>query len=256
MPRFPGVDPYLESQHFWPDFHTRFITYACDVIADRLPRGYAAQIDERIVLVEPSGDRSATARSHLAVERYAPHTDVASRQATLTLEPVTIPFEELEEVRKTRVEILRWPARQLIAVLELLSPANKVEPGFSAYRAKRVALLGQKVHLIELDLLLGGRRLPMRCPLPPGDYFALVGRADRFPDCQAYHWSIRHPLPMIPVPLHGADADIHLDLAYVYATAHERGRYSQLIDYQAPLEVALDPEDRAWAEALARAPAG
>jgi hypothetical protein len=25
--RFPGVDPYLESQWFWPDFHATFIVY-------------------------------------------------------------------------------------------------------------------------------------------------------------------------------------------------------------------------------------
>jgi hypothetical protein len=22
---FPGVDPYLEGQHYWPDFHASFI---------------------------------------------------------------------------------------------------------------------------------------------------------------------------------------------------------------------------------------
>ena len=34
---FPGVDPYLEMDGFWQDFHARFITHWCDVLADILP---------------------------------------------------------------------------------------------------------------------------------------------------------------------------------------------------------------------------
>ena len=31
MPRpFLGIDPYLEAQGVWGDFHPRFITYLCD----------------------------------------------------------------------------------------------------------------------------------------------------------------------------------------------------------------------------------
>ena len=35
---FPGIDPYLESQGYWPDFHQRFMTYCCDSLNDILPR--------------------------------------------------------------------------------------------------------------------------------------------------------------------------------------------------------------------------
>ena len=50
--RFPGVDPYLESQGFWPDFHARFVNYWCEVLAAKLPENYEARIDERVNLVE------------------------------------------------------------------------------------------------------------------------------------------------------------------------------------------------------------
>jgi hypothetical protein len=43
---FPGVDPYLESQHFWPDFHARFMNYWCEALADQLPENYEARMDE------------------------------------------------------------------------------------------------------------------------------------------------------------------------------------------------------------------
>ena len=48
------------------------------------------------------------------------------------------------------------------------------------------------------------------------------------------------------------DHDIVLDLAAVYATTFERGRYDRSIDYGAPLAIGLDPDDRLWAEALAK----
>ena len=49
---FPGVDPYIEPQGFWPDFHASFITYLRDALADQLPSNYEARIDERVNLVE------------------------------------------------------------------------------------------------------------------------------------------------------------------------------------------------------------
>ena len=33
---FPGIDPYLESQGYWPDFHARFITYCRDALNEIL----------------------------------------------------------------------------------------------------------------------------------------------------------------------------------------------------------------------------
>ncbi|PYS38214.1 MAG: hypothetical protein DMG14_18520, partial [Acidobacteria bacterium] len=37
---FPGVDPYIEAQGFWPDFHASFITYLRDVLMEKLPANY------------------------------------------------------------------------------------------------------------------------------------------------------------------------------------------------------------------------
>lgn len=120
------------------------------------------------------------------------------------------------------------------------------------YNERRLILLFQPVHLVEIDLLIGGQRLPMRDPLPHGDSFALISRAGRWPECQAYAWSIRRQLPRLPIPLLSPDPDITIDLAELYTTAYERGRYAELINYRNPLKLPLAPEDRVWAEELAR----
>ncbi len=115
---------------------------------------------------------------------------------------------EEEERHERWIEIIHRPERSLVAVLELLSPANKEEPGRSDYLAKRNALLRHPVHLVELDLLIGGQRLPLEQNLPPGDYYALVSRGNRRPECQVYHWTMRQPLPAIPIPLLPSDPDV------------------------------------------------
>ena len=58
-------------------------------------------------------------------------------------------------------------------------------------------------------------------------------------------------MPTIPIPLRAPDPDLPLDLADLFATAYERGRYARLIDYGVPLLLPLAPADRSWAEGLA-----
>jgi hypothetical protein len=46
---FPGMDPYLESQGWWQDFHTSSAVYCRSALTADLPDGYVALIgaDER-----------------------------------------------------------------------------------------------------------------------------------------------------------------------------------------------------------------
>ncbi len=262
---FPGMDPYLEGPADWSDFHARFINYWCEAVSGLLPDGYAARIGERVYLVEGPVSNGTPETSEVETRRLiAPDVAVtrttsaalgveAAPSAVATLEPVTIPLLILGEVRETYIEILYRPDRSLVAVLELLSPANKEEPGCGAYLAKRNGLLHQDVHLVELDLLLKGHRLPLRNPLPPGDYYALVSRADRRPDCDVYAWALPRPLPPLPVPLRAPDPDVRVDLQAVFATAYERGRYAREVDYSAPPPVSVSKDALAWVEGRVRA---
>jgi hypothetical protein len=243
---FPGVDPFLESQGYWPDFHASFITYWRDALIDLLPDHYEARMDERINLVELPDEKTRRIEPDVAIERRRLSSPTPPAPAGVaTLEPVTIPLVIEEEQRERYIEIVRRPDRTLVAILEVLSPANKEEPGRSIYLAKRDALLRQNVHLVEVDLLLSGL-LPLRDPLPPGDFYALVARADRRPDCQVYAWTIRQPLPAIPIPLLPPDHDIWVDLAAIFNLTYERGRYARYLDYAASPPAPLKAEDRTW----------
>ena len=231
---FPGFDPYLESPAFWSDFHARFINSWCEAIADALPNEYEAGIGDRVYLVEQDPDGRKLVFPDVAITQGDEDKQMSSQNAVATLEPVTIPLTILEGPRETYIEILHRPDRKLITTLELLSPSNKNQPGRTEYLAKRNALLYQPVHLVELDLLCGGKRVPMNQPLPLGDNYYFVSRFEQRPDCQVYTWILPDRLPTLPVPLRVPDSDLLIDLQAVFNTTYERGRFARRIDYSVP----------------------
>jgi hypothetical protein len=245
---FPGMDPYLEDPAYWSDFSARFLTYLCDLVNERLPDNYEARIDEKVNLIETSPDRIKLIEPDMALSQDGPSPPgVVVSAGVGTLEPVTIPHLIVEEEQHERwIEILHRPERSLVTTLELLSPANKEEPGLHRYRDKRFALLLQEVHLVEVDLLLAGRRLPLRDPLPPADYYVLISRSDQRPNCQVYAWTLRQTLPVIPLPLKAPDPDLQIDLGEVFTIVYDKGRYARSLNYRDPPAIHLPSETREW----------
>ena len=66
--------------------------------------------------------------------------------------------------------------RQLVTAIEVLSPTNKRGEGRGEYLARRRRLFLSTAHLMEIDLLRGGKRVPMQKALPPAPYFVFLSR--------------------------------------------------------------------------------
>jgi Protein of unknown function (DUF4058) len=257
--KFPGIDPFLEDQGYWPDFHHTFLSCCRDALYERMPEEYEARIDERFSLFEAEYEKPKLIEPDVAIVRRSEGRSPAVSSASptagpLVLEPVMVPvtMTVIAKERQTWIEVRRLPERELVTVIELLSPTNKGGHGRREYIDRRNAILDQPVHLVELDFLLGGRRLPMGGELPPGDFYAVVTRADRPHGSEVYAWSIRQPLPLIPIPLKAPDPDVPLDLSAVFATAYERGRYARSVRYASPLGLPIEPGDREWADEVAK----
>jgi hypothetical protein len=253
---FPGIDPYIESQGYWPDLHASLILYARDRLNEILPESYIARLGEQLRLVEHDLPRGRPMLPDVVVREGGGmgRGGGSIDSGVLMLEPVILdlPAIEVEEVRDTWIEIRRRPGRELVTAIEILSPSNKSGTGHSDYLAKRHELIQQPVHLVELDLLLRGQRLPMGQELPPGDFYALVSRAERRPKSDVFAWTLRQPLPTIPIPLHAPDPDVPLALAGLFALAYDRGRYGRELDYTATLDLPVAPSERTWVEDVAR----
>jgi hypothetical protein len=255
---FPGMDPYLESPEFWPDFHSRFVNAWCEAVADVLPDDYEASLDERVVLVEapPPAWESGTGKHVLPdiaiSQRGATTATGFAATSTSHLEPVTIPLVIDLEATEIYIKILHGPDRLLVTVIELLSPSNKFEVDYGDYHSKRSSLLRQRVNLVELDLLIGGRRVQTARPLPEGDYYAFVARGNRYPNADVYAWTIRDRLPTIRIPLKAPDEDLSIDLAPVFETAYARGRYSRRSRYGSVPGIRRSEEVLKWCAELAQ----
>ena len=116
---------------------------------------------------------------------------------------------------------------ELVTLVELTSPSNKAGWDRNDFVARRAELLKRPIHLVELDFLLEGQRLPMRGSMPAADFFAIVSRVEDRPRADVYAWTLRDPLPTIAIPLAAADPDVALSLAVPSATAYERSRYGR-----------------------------
>ncbi len=244
---FPGMDPYLEGPAFWSDFHATFINYWREAVSAALPPQYDARIDERFGLITAPGEPGPWFKPDVAITQlsHVPETHAAA-VAAATLQPVVVPLYIEEEDRETYIKILHRPQDKLVAVLELLSPSNKEQPDRTAYLVRRNGLLHRDVHVVDLDLLHHGQRIPLGAAYPAGDYFALVADATRRPDCEVYPWTTRQPLPAIDIPLRPPDPPIRIRLGEVFAVAYDRGRYGRVIDYSKPPPIALPAEDLGW----------
>jgi Protein of unknown function (DUF4058) len=154
--------------------------------------------------------------------------------------------------RENRIEIRNCRTRELVTVIEVLSPANK-QPGSDRrqYLNKRQALMESRVHLVEIDLLRGGPRLPVE-DLPPCDYYVLVSRAEERPQVGIWPLGLHDPLPRIPIPLRGPDPDSELNLQQALHRAYDAGGYRAYIYSGAPTPP-LSEVDAAWADELLRA---
>jgi len=251
------MDPYLETQGLWESFHAALVTHCAEALNQRLPEGYVAQIETRVTLVSldlTGGQRVPDVL--VARETDAPSSPFSSAGEAVgvaTIEPMTIPLAKREvELRERWIEISSLPDLDLVTVIEILSPSNKDGRGRSEYLQKRDALIDQPVNLVEIDLLLGGGRMPMARKLPRGDYYAIVARAPHRPDAQVYAWTVRQPLPPIPIPLRMPDADVVLNLGEAFDLTYERGRYGRIVRHGASLPqiVPIAPAVRDWAEGL------
>jgi hypothetical protein len=243
------MNPYLEQERVWHDFHERFMPAAADLLAAQVDPNYVVRIDERLYVHElPASTGTFLGRADVAVTR--PPESTGRRDDTAVLEaPTQVGLPRVDVERLSFVEVRDRESWQVVTVLELLSPANKYAgPDREQYLAKRAQILSSPAHFIELDLLRGGPRLPLE-GLADCDYYALVSRSEDRPRAGVWPIRLRDRLPILPVPLRAPDADARLDLQAVLHRVYDAARYQTYI-YRGQPSPRLSAADAAWAHQL------
>ena len=246
---FPGVDPFIEGQE-WEDFHSRFIQGISDALVPHVRPRYAVRVERR-VYIEHDVDRPPRAmRPDVAIFGADPRQPMGDGDAATTtaIAPVPCILPMPEDRSETFLTIRDLHTTKVTTVIELLSPDNK-RPGSDGrreYLEKRSSVLLSSSHLVEIDLLRGGRRMPTVDPPPPADFHVIVSRAGKRPAAELYPWTLRQPLPSIHVPLAGDDPDVPLSLQTVFTSAYDRAGYDYSLHYEWPLDPPLAEADQAW----------
>jgi hypothetical protein len=257
------MDPYLEESGLWRQVHTDLIVDLRRFLSSCLRPRYYVAIEQHTYLTPlPSPDNLvgipdalvlAGPQQYAGMALAAPVT-TAARLAPVTtatrIAPVVAVVPQLEEVKHRYLEIHKTDTRQVITIIEILSPANKLhQEGRQQYERKRQKILRSLTNLVEIDLLRAGQPMPMKVP-HQADYRLLVSRSEHRPRADVYLFGLRQPIPDCPVPLQPDEEEPLLPLNQLLHDLYEQSSYDLMIDYRRPATPPLSAEDLEWAGSL------
>jgi len=168
---FPGMDPYLEGS-LWTSVRTQLSVEIARDLAPRLRPRYVVRTPRRFVLAGADVEEEITvSTANLYPDVGVAEAGVAVVGAQDASEPVAVAPLQVhtvmpELVPHVTIEIRDTADHALVTAIEVLSPTNKRGQGRRDYLARRNRFLLSTAHLMEIDLLRAGDRLPMREPLP------------------------------------------------------------------------------------------
>lgn len=268
---FPGMDPYLEDPHIWPDFHNRLAEKTSEVLNRNLPNQYYAQLEVRSEVGIVDEPTSRVIIPDVYVHRTP---DADGGTATIVADPrITLSesweiIAEFELLDLCSVEVRdREREHEVVTLLEILSPSNK-RPGRDRNQllAKRNVIMASETSLVEIDLLRTGARLWREIDIPrqpddeirpTPDYLVSVNRSwerEGSFRLQLFPAWLERQLPVFPVPLRYKEPELHLDLQYLFQQVYDAGPYRRgAVNYAEPPQTAMPVERQQWAEQRVRA---
>ena len=242
MPRFPGMNPYLEG-HLFPDLHNALASRIRAMLTPVLRPRYAARLE--IYTVQDTNPSEDLGIIYPDVEVLKVLETKSRREQVAVFTPATLTLPLPITVRIPTVEIRDVQNNTLITCIEILSYVNKRQPGLNFYSQKRDRLIRAGVHLVEIDLLRRGVRPLSQPQIPDSHYRVTVTRNSD----QTEVWAIQmqDSLPTIPIPLSLPDPDVPLNFSSAVDTVYEEADYDLTIDYtRQPPPPTLSEPDAEW----------
>src|SRR4051812_46073706 len=143
---FPGMDPYLEAPSLWADVHHEMISVAREMLNERLRPKYVARIEERVYLADEDDPDRKRIIPDLGIATRPGRENQALAAGTAMLDvadPIRVRTKLGEEAREARIELVDADSRSIVAVIEVVSPANKVRGsrGRESFERKRADVM-------------------------------------------------------------------------------------------------------------------
>jgi Protein of unknown function (DUF4058) len=245
---FPGMDPYIESSGVWGDFHGSLLSAIRADLNSRLPSGYSASLELYVWAEEGNSEKVKRAREPDVFVREDPYSGIRLSATATIVAPSTIVLPELKRKKRRYLRVVDNRTRQVVTVVELLSPTNK-KPGDDRvhYLEKRNEYFANNLNFVEIDLLRSGRRPPLGKSSPGrGDFYVMVCRAWEYPSAGFWSFGLRETLPDLPIPVTEELGDTPLHLQACFERAYDEGRYQTSLSYDEPLKPKPNSEDQRW----------
>ncbi len=253
---FPGMDPYLEDPGFWQGFHTTLLTAIRAAITPMLPPGFYAEVEQHIWFLE---EDQPTRPKHVKPDVYIlegpgeknPGRRAASGAVVCTPPTIRATMPNIiRELGQHTVRIRDVRNRKVITAIELLSPSNKFAGADrDRYLLTRDEFIANGTHMVEIDLLRSGNRLPINL-VPDGDYYIYVTDAAYYNEVAIWVLTVRDPIPPFQIPLTPQHAPLVLSLRPCIDRAYDEANYGPQLNYSHPPVPPLRSTDAVWAADL------
>jgi len=245
--------PYLEGPGVWPGVHSHLVSQIAMSLGPKVAPHYFVAIEERTYVVDADETQLLGRPDAGVVDGVCEPAATYGVSATTVLErPVTVELPEPDGIRERYLEVCDTKTREVVTVIEILSPTNKLPGGGRRkYADKRANVLASRSSLVEYDLLRVGKPMPMGSH-PPSHYRILVSREWERYLAQLYPFNLVEPIPEIPVPLRRGEAEPALLVGELLAKVCDEVRYDLRVDYTGEPDPPFAPGDAEWAYGLLR----
>jgi hypothetical protein len=245
QPNFPGMNPYLENPSLWSEVHTWLMIELARSLNPLITPKYRAAVEKRIY-----SESLLIGVPDISVFQQ----DLPSRESSAATQTVSAPIRvripETEETIERYLEIREVQTKEVITVVEVLSPKNKrTGEGRDQYTTKRQRVLSSQTHLVEIDLLRGGNPMPVMGKVR-SDYRILVSRAEQRPEAELYPFDLRDRIPCFALPLKPEDPEPVVDLQDLMQQIYQFAALDFAIDYTTQPSPSLNRENFAWVQTL------
>ncbi len=250
---FPGMNPYLEHPEIWPGFHLFLIANIAEFLTPELRPKYSVYVEVR--MYETTGEQSLLVGiPDVSVQRsrqvsQTEKLNIAVAEPPTKPQKVTVPVPEM--VRQGYLEIREVSTKEVVTVIELLSPVNKRPgKGRETYNNKREQIFGSRTHFVEIDLLRMWEPMLIFADGIASDYRILVSRAETRPSADLYAFNLQEKITDFPLPLRLGDTEPLLDLQLLLNQVYDRAGYDLKLDYTLEAVPPLSEPDTIWVDNL------
>lgn len=246
---FAGVDPFIEYDN-WPGFHLLLCGELIRQLNRRLPPGFVCRGEVNFGLsvgqegalgVRPDAAIHASPDSRSVAEKSSTIYSPATSSAVLT---------ELQDKHRF-LQVLEQATGRVVAIIEILSPSNKVGDGLIRYLRKRQHYIQTGLSLLEIDIVRQGHRHYEELLDYPDTPYAVFTYDAYDTTCRIWSVGLSDKLPVVPLRL-AAGAEVAVDVQVAVEEAWQAGGYAQTFAAYEVRQIGdgLDEVERRWLQEM------